>query len=436
VETVARLARQPKAAVRTLLALKRPGLLAVRDRRIEAAVGVPADRQLWRPWWRTLAADEQLVRRLERLRDLVAAPELSLLRIAELAVWTREVDAAAAGGPSPAGDLPRARWFHCPLDEERVDAPHHDTGPHDAPAGIFDDDPLGLDEFDGWENLEVDDSDDMPVDPATPLTTGGTAPAIVHARLWTFVGDVPDGRPGWRPPLQRLRAHLEGERDLWIASRNWSRAYDDHLHPSPGVPTPPDDDGEPDVLVEFDRDATAVALRQAVDDAGDLIHITPEQILDCINGADPWDLVARIPSGPRLQDIGATRLERYFGPGSHVDSLIRTLTEHGVSPRAARLFCARVRPHLVPIPDRFVECQLGIAPHEDALPLWAWALEHDRRLVDALEDLGMKAGARYLSILRIADILVLQRAADLRLALETSHTLFPFDPTPASGWSA
>lgn len=97
-----------------IVADRRPALLAPRDGTVDRALGLPADRQVWRPWWRTLTADPELVDRLEQVRDELARPDVPLLRIAWLSVLTRERDAERAGGPSPAADLPEARWFLCP----------------------------------------------------------------------------------------------------------------------------------------------------------------------------------------------------------------------------------------------------------------------------------------------------------------------------------
>jgi hypothetical protein len=92
-----------------IAARKRPLLLVARDRLVDAALGIPEDRQIWRPWWRTVTVDPRLIERLERIRSDVEAPDLPLLRIAWLSVWTREHDALEAGGPSPSERLPAAR---------------------------------------------------------------------------------------------------------------------------------------------------------------------------------------------------------------------------------------------------------------------------------------------------------------------------------------
>lgn len=95
-------------------ARKRPALLVPRHELVDTALGIPTDRQVWRPWWRTLTADPGLVKRLENLRTQLDTPGTPLLRIAWLSVLTREHDAAAAGGPSPSLGLPEPRWFRCP----------------------------------------------------------------------------------------------------------------------------------------------------------------------------------------------------------------------------------------------------------------------------------------------------------------------------------
>jgi hypothetical protein len=90
---------------------------------VDEALGIPEHRQVWRPWWRTLTADRDLVARLERLRAQLDAPEVPLLRLAWLSVLTREQDAAEAGGPSPSLDLPEPRWFRCPWNAPAVTRP-------------------------------------------------------------------------------------------------------------------------------------------------------------------------------------------------------------------------------------------------------------------------------------------------------------------------
>jgi len=117
VDLIAHRTRLPTRLLLELVACKRPGLLVARDELVDAALGIPTTVQIWRPWWRTLTADPRLVERLERLREELDVATLPLLRIAWLAVRAREVDARAAGGPSPSEHLPQARWFRCPFDD-------------------------------------------------------------------------------------------------------------------------------------------------------------------------------------------------------------------------------------------------------------------------------------------------------------------------------
>ncbi len=117
VDLIAHRTRLPSRLLLQLVACKRPALLVARDELVDAALGIPRTMQIWRPWWRTLTADPRLVERLERLREELDLTALPLLRIAWLAVSSREVDAHAAGGPSPSEHLPPARWFRCPHDD-------------------------------------------------------------------------------------------------------------------------------------------------------------------------------------------------------------------------------------------------------------------------------------------------------------------------------
>ena len=116
VNLIGSLVRAPSSAAVRLVARRRPALLAERHPLVDAALGIPSDRQVWRPWWRTLSADPRLVERLEALRAQLDAADVPLLRIAWLSVLTREQDAADAGGPSPSLDLPEPRWYRCPWD--------------------------------------------------------------------------------------------------------------------------------------------------------------------------------------------------------------------------------------------------------------------------------------------------------------------------------
>ena len=114
VDLIGSLVHGPSSAAVRLVARRRPALLAERHPLVDAALGIPSDRQVWRPWWRTLTADPALIERLQALRTQLDAADVPLLRIAWLSVRTREQDAADAGGQSPSLDLPEARWSRCP----------------------------------------------------------------------------------------------------------------------------------------------------------------------------------------------------------------------------------------------------------------------------------------------------------------------------------
>jgi hypothetical protein len=75
----------PRVATFKLLARKRPRLLPIRDGQLKAALGEQPD--WWKAWWETLRAKPDIVTRLTEIRDLADAPTLSLLRVADVAVW-------------------------------------------------------------------------------------------------------------------------------------------------------------------------------------------------------------------------------------------------------------------------------------------------------------------------------------------------------------
>jgi hypothetical protein len=76
----------PRVAVYKLLARKRLALFPIRDTVVEKALRQTAD-PWWRPWWETLAADSDIVGRLEEIRWRSGAQHLSLLRVADIVVW-------------------------------------------------------------------------------------------------------------------------------------------------------------------------------------------------------------------------------------------------------------------------------------------------------------------------------------------------------------
>jgi hypothetical protein len=123
VDMITRTIYVPGSDAIRVVAMRRPALLAERHPLVDDALGIPKDRQVWRPWWRTLSADPRLIERLEGLQAQLDAHDVPLLRLALLSVLTREQDAADAGGPSPSLDLPEPRWFRCRWEEPAAPTP-------------------------------------------------------------------------------------------------------------------------------------------------------------------------------------------------------------------------------------------------------------------------------------------------------------------------
>lgn len=77
-----------RVARHKLIARKRPGLLPIRDSVLETTLRWQNESEWWRPWWTALGSDPEVVDRLRRLRtDVPQAQHLSLLRVADIAIW-------------------------------------------------------------------------------------------------------------------------------------------------------------------------------------------------------------------------------------------------------------------------------------------------------------------------------------------------------------
>ncbi len=466
-------------AAELVAARRRPALLAERHPLVDKALGIPEDRQVRRPWWRTLTADRDLVARLERLRTELDAPEVPLLRLAWLSVLTREQDAADAGGPSPSVDLPEPRWFRCPLTSlERLskgadvkvtriglDAPGSSTvldKEEDGPDPVVAADGT-LTPFWSW----VEGHTDLESLPGRerrrakawvraghsialngvsnePFRSGGTPRWTFHARLAQLVGETDDGLPGWRPPAERLHAHLFGERDSLLRTRNWSRGYDDRIVPSlgahhygeiePGVPL---DYGE-DHYGAFVEEMIETRLRTAVDADGFVVDIPAGRLEEVYYQTEVSDLMTEIPWGVALGDLDADGYHAHLSRGSAAFALVDRLMVAGFDEATGWAIGALVRPHLVPSPDRIVSTLLGLRVDEDSRPFWWWVLRNDarlgERLIELRSELRIKSDRREaLSVLRLAEILVLQRESDRRAAIALETTLFPFEALISGG---
>lgn len=86
-------------ATHKLLARKRPGLFPVRDQVVSKALGLGPNAAWWRPWWEALhgtdGAGSDLVAEVQSVRSAAGADHLSVLRVLDIMIWTREAGTKA-----------------------------------------------------------------------------------------------------------------------------------------------------------------------------------------------------------------------------------------------------------------------------------------------------------------------------------------------------
>lgn len=109
-----------------------------------------------------------------------------------------------------------------------------------------------------------------------------------------------------------------------------------------------------------------------------------------------------------LHTLGQDEFDAWLGHGSPGEALF-DLIRHSISvPRVAtHKLLARKRPLLLPIRDTVVERALGLSGRNDPWwrPWWV-ALSTDAALVCQLRAIRQLAGTQYLSLLRVADIVI------------------------------
>lgn len=106
--------------------------------------------------------------------------------------------------------------------------------------------------------------------------------------------------------------------------------------------------------------------------------------------------------------MNAEEFESWLGPNSPGTELYDLLRQRISFPRVAtHKLLARKRPLLLPIRDTVVEQALGLGdPKDEWWRPWWIALSTDEALVLHLREIRQLAGAQYLSLLRIADIVI------------------------------
>lgn len=275
--------------------------------------------------------------------------------------------------------------------------------------------------------------------PDEPFRSHGTPRGVFHVNLLRALSERSDGEPGWRTPADRLNAHVRNHQQSIHNRRNWTRGYDDEIARSSGsyefglLPS-----GDPlnyaeDFKAAILEETIAVGLRAAVDEDGFRVGINDDEFTALMNVDDLEHLLDAVPRRIRLEDLDAAGYHAHLTRGSAAWDLVDALIAQARLPEAtAWSLAARLRPELVPSPDRIVGSLLGLQQHESSRPYWWWALHSDQRLCERLQVLrgGAALEGRQrarLGTLRLAEIVVLQRESDRRLALSTADTLFPFD---------
>lgn len=271
--------------------------------------------------------------------------------------------------------------------------------------------------------IQASPDTDLEGAPDAPFRPLGTPRREFHARLLTHVSDVADGRPGWRPPSERLQSHFFGQQRDPKHPRNWTRGYDDPLVRSPGghdfgyLPSGGPLDYNDDFLDVIKEHLIAVHARIVVDEDGFRVGVMDDDVSFAIHEAlafCPWELERQVSCRLRLWELDADSYRQNLMRGSVIWDSVDALLKAGVSEAAAWALCTYTRPDLVPMPDRVVAELLGLRADEDSKPYWWWALRTDPDLLSRLETLRVESGVEYLQLLRLAEILVLVRESDRR----------------------
>jgi hypothetical protein len=137
--------------------------------------------------------------------------------------------------------------------------------------------------------------------------------------------------------------------------------------------------------------------------------IRPSAILDLQAKSDEIEsLLNQLPLDRDLHTLTQDEFDSWLGSGSPGEMLY-VLIRHRISfPRVAtHKLLARMRPLLLPIRDTIVERALGLNRRNDKWwrPWWV-ALSTDDAIVPRLRAIRQRAGTHYLSLLRVADIVI------------------------------
>ena len=118
-------------------------------------------------------------------------------------------------------------------------------------------------------------------------------------------------------------------------------------------------------------------------------------------------LLAELPGDRDLHTLTDAEFTEWLGPGSPGDALYDLVRRRIGFPRVAtHKLLARKRPRLLPIRDTVVEGVLGMTKSQLWWRPWWEAVSGDEEIIKRLGDVRHLAGVRYLSLLRVADIVL------------------------------
>jgi hypothetical protein len=136
--------------------------------------------------------------------------------------------------------------------------------------------------------------------------------------------------------------------------------------------------------------------------------IRPSAILELqIESGRIASLLNQLPLARDLHTLNQDEFDSWLGPGSPGEALYNLIRRRVSFPRVAtHKLLARKRPQLLPIRDTVVEDALGMAGSDDWWRPWWEALRTEEVLVSRLRAIRQSAGTDYLSLLRVADIVI------------------------------
>ncbi|OBK45600.1 DUF6308 family protein [Mycobacterium kubicae] len=226
---------------------------------------------------------------------------------------------------------------------------------------------------------------------AEPRSSTGASEDKVKRNLRRKLGLDPDsGIP--------IESHGGGPNDLvkqYVGGGYTGAAFDTYGRNDPIAITPDDLIAVTMLSIQVNENSTSA--------------IRPSAILDLqARAGDIEMLLTRLPSNRDLHTLTQEEFDTWLGSDSPGEALYKLMRQQISLPRVAtHKLLARKRPLLLPIRDTVVEQALDLSGRDDDWwrPWWG-ALSTDDALVQRLAGIREQAGTPYLSLLRVADIVI------------------------------